>query len=192
MIGIAGAGAFGTALAVALARDGRRVTLWARVPGHGTGLPDGVDLTGDIGRMRGAEAVLLAVPMQALGGFLALNASALGAAPLVACCKGVDVATLHGASALIRAACPAATVAVLTGPSFAVDIAKGLPTALTLACEGAGGEALQRLLSTTTLRLYRSTRYTESSCGGAGDHAAKPFGRFFGGDWAYSGCLDNR
>ena len=167
MIGIAGAGAFGTALAVALARDGKGVTLWARAPGRGTGLPEGIDLTGDIGRLHGAEAVLLAVPMQALGGFLAVNAAHLGAAPLVACCKGVDVETLQGASAMIRAACPAAAVAVLTGPSFAVDIAKGLPTALTLACEGAGGEALQRLLSTTTLRLYRSTDVVGAELGGA-------------------------
>ncbi|RDW12486.1 NAD(P)H-dependent glycerol-3-phosphate dehydrogenase, partial [Paracoccus thiocyanatus] len=78
------------------------------------------------------------------------------------------LATLTGPSALIAAASPQARVAVLTGPSFAADIARGLPTALTLACADAGtAEALQRQLSTATLRLYRSTDVTGAELGGA-------------------------
>ena len=172
MIGIAGAGAFGTALAIALGREGRQVTLWARNPGHAERLPnavlpDRVTLTGEIKDLAGAQAVLLAVPMQVLGGFLAEHGGVFVGAPLVACCKGVDLKTLQGASALIGQACPGATVAVLTGPSFAVDIAKGLPTALTLACDSEASEGLQRLLSTATLRLYRSADVVGAELGGA-------------------------
>ena len=172
MIGIAGAGAFGTALAIALGREGRQVTLWARNPGHAERLPnavlpDRVTLTGEIKDLAGAQAVLLAVPMQVLGGFLAEHGGVFMGAPLVACCKGVDLKTLQGASALIGQACPGATVAVLTGPSFAVDIARGLPTALTLACDSEASEGLQRLLSTATLRLYRSADVVGAELGGA-------------------------
>lgn len=182
MIGIAGAGAFGTALAVALGREGRAVTLWARdadqvaeMQRHRRNvarlpdavLPDGVTVTGDTGDLAGVEAVLLAVPMQVLGRFLVEHGAALAAAPLVACCKGVDLKTLQGATALIGQACPGATAAVLTGPSFAVDIAKGLPAALTLACASEAGEGLQHLLSTASLRLYRTTDVIGAELGGA-------------------------
>jgi glycerol-3-phosphate dehydrogenase (NAD(P)+) len=85
---------------------------------------------------------------------------------LVACCKGIDLATLRGPLALIEARRPAAQVAVLTGPSFAADIARGLPTALTLATAGEG-KALQDLLSTPTLRLYRTDDVRGAELGGA-------------------------
>ena len=182
MIGVAGAGAFGTALAIVLGREGHQVRLWARDAEHvaamrrdrrndarlaGVDFPESVSVTANSVDLAGAEAVLLAVPMQSLNGFLRDNAAALGSAPLVACCKGVDLATLQGAGALVQAACPKTTVAVLTGPSFAVDIAKGLPTALTLACATDAGEGLQRLLSTGSLRLYRTTDVVGAELGGA-------------------------
>jgi glycerol-3-phosphate dehydrogenase (NAD(P)+) len=70
--------------------------------------------------------------------------------------------------ATLAAACPRATHAILTGPSFAADIARGLPTALTLACaDPAAGEALQRDLSTPVLRLYRSEDVRGAELGGA-------------------------
>jgi glycerol-3-phosphate dehydrogenase (NAD(P)+) len=142
----------------AAARENPRLT--------GMRLPDAVTLTGDIPRFTGP--VLLAVPMQALGGFLAAHAAALENRPLVLCCKGIDLATLRGPSALVAAYCPGATAAVLTGPSFAADIARGLPTALTLACEDdATGTALQQALATPTLRLYRSTDVLGAELGGA-------------------------
>ena len=182
MIGIMGAGAFGTALAIALAREGRPVALWARDRKHATEmqsqrrnlahlpeatLPDSVVVSSTIGDLAKAEAVLLAVPMQSLGGFLAENSHGLTRAPLVACCKGVDLKTLKGASSLIEHACPTNTVAVLTGPSFAIDIARGLPTALALACASPAGEGLQNLLSTPTLRLYRTQDVVGAELGGA-------------------------
>lgn len=176
MIAIAGAGAFGTALAVALGREGRAVTLWARDVGEmaerrrnarylpGVDLPETVTVTADRDVFARAEVVLLAVPMQVLGGFVEVNAALFGGKWLVACCKGVDMATLQGPSAVIRARCADAQIAVLTGPSFAADIARGLPTALTLA---GADEALQARLSTPSLRLYRSADVVGAELGGA-------------------------
>lgn len=180
MIGIVGAGAFGTALAVALGREGRPVTLWARDAAHvetmrntrrndarlrGVLLPENVTVTAEIGDLVWADAVLLSLPMQSLRGFLGVEGAVLNGRDLVACCKGIDLTTLQGPTALIRAACPGSPTAILTGPSFAADIARGLPTALTLA--GDDAEALQHLLSTPTLRLYRSTDVVGAELGGA-------------------------
>lgn len=179
MIGVVGAGAFGTALAVALGREGREIALWCRSAEHaeimqrsrmneqrlaGITLPESVTVTAKIDDLLSAEAILLSVPMQSLNGFLAHHPMLNGIA-LVACCKGLDLTTLEGPTALIRKACPHSAVAILTGPSFAADIARGLPTALTLACEN--GEEMQRLLSTPALRLYRSTDLTGAELGGA-------------------------
>jgi len=178
---VAGAGAFGTALAMALS-PGREVTLWGRdraamaamargranprLPG--ATLPEGLRPTADAGALEGAGIVLLAVPAQALRGFLAEHAGALAGRALVACGKGIDLATLQGPSALIAAAVPSAVPAVLTGPSFAADIARGLPTALTLACVDASeGARLQAALSTPALRLYRTTDVIGAELGGA-------------------------
>lgn len=182
MIGVVGAGAFGTALAIALARDGRQIVLWSRDPDHAASmqltrrnearlpndiLPDSVRATSNIQDLAAAEVVLLAVPMQALGGFLADHGGALTNSPLVACCKGVDLQTLRGPTAVMSMACPEVTVGILTGPSFAADIAKGLPTALTLATAEDDGERLQHLLSTPMLRLYRTTDVIGAELGGA-------------------------
>ncbi|WP_373355381.1 NAD(P)H-dependent glycerol-3-phosphate dehydrogenase [Pseudoroseicyclus sp. CXY001] len=180
-IAVAGAGAFGTALAIAEALAGRDVLLWGRDAGviaeaeasrrlprlPEAELPGNIRLTADLAELAGAEAVLLAVPAQALRGFLS-GAGVLAGRPLVACAKGIDLGTVTGPTALIEAAMPGNPAAVLTGPSFAADIAAGLPTALTLACEDeALGESLQHALSTPNLRLYRSTDVTGAELGGA-------------------------
>jgi len=183
MIGIVGAGAFGTALAVALGQAGREVTLWARDAAHvdemartranaarlpGVKLPETVTVTAEIGDLKGCEAVLLSVPMQTLAGFLASHRAALDGLPLVACCKGIDLATGRGPTAIIDESCPNATPGILTGPSFAADIARALPTALTLACaDTETGARLQKLLSTRSLRLYRSADTRGAELGGA-------------------------
>ena len=180
MIGVVGAGAFGTALAVALGSAGRQVMLWGRDEGHvaamaqdrtnaarlgGVMFPASLSVTGDLHDIAKADALLLALPMQALAGFLSAYGQILNGLPLVVCCKGIDLATLRGPTAIVRGLCPQSAVSILTGPSFAADIAHGLPTALTLA--GAGGEALQPLLSTATLRLYRSDDVVGAELGGA-------------------------
>lgn len=181
MIGIAGAGAFGTALAVALAKGGREVRLWARdreqvramreTGRNDTALP-GVELPGnvfvhaDIGEVCGGNALLLAMPMQALGAALDAWPQIDNRQPLVACCKGVDLTTLRGPVAVIETRRPGVEAAILTGPSFAADIARGLPTALTLATRGEGA-TLQELLSLPTLRLYRTDDVIGAELGGA-------------------------
>ncbi len=180
-IAVLGAGAFGTALAAALAPQGG-VTLWARDAAHageiaaagenarrlpGVALPATLRVTADAAEAR-ADVVLLAMPMQALAGFLEAGAARLDGRRLVACCKGLDLRRRLGPTALIARACPAATPAVLTGPSFAADIARGLPTALTLACaDDTAGAALQSVLSGPTLRLYRTSDVTGAELGGA-------------------------
>ncbi|EYD74185.1 Glycerol-3-phosphate dehydrogenase (NAD(P)+) [Rubellimicrobium mesophilum DSM 19309] len=178
---VAGAGAFGTALAVALSGT-REVTLWgrdgpamARLSGTRSNprllavpLPPALDVTSDPAALERADILLLAVPAQALRGFLADHAEALAEKPLVACGKGIDLETLEGPTAVIAHAIPSARPLVLTGPSFAADIARGLPTALTLACaDPEEGTRLQALLSTPVLRLYRTTDLVGAELGGA-------------------------
>lgn len=180
-IAVLGAGAFGTALAIALARHGAQVTLWARAGAAeiaaarqnaarlpGIGLPASVEVTGSLASAARAEVLLLALPMQACRAFLEENSALLGGRTIVACCKGIDLTTGETPDALIARAVPDAAVALLSGPSFALDIAAGLPTALTLAmAEDAAGAVLQARLATPTLRLYRSTDLTGVALGGA-------------------------
>ena len=181
-IAIIGAGAFGTALSVALARQGRAVVLWARdadvvrqmsvtrstdrLPG--VLLPENVSVSAKMADVSGCDTVLLCVPMQALGAVLRHHATTLSERRLVACCKGVDLATRQGPTALIAQACPKATAMILTGPSFAADIARGQATALTLACTGdAAGKAVQEGLSGPILRVYRNCDVVGAELGGA-------------------------
>lgn len=174
MIGIVGAGAFGGALAITLGQK-QAVSLWGRgqtsrrIPRlSDANLPDLVTVATDLAQVAQAETVLLALPAQAMGRFLVEHGALFDGRNLVACCKGVDLATGSGPTGVILAHCPAATAAILTGPSFAADIAKGLPTALTLACiDDAVGNTLQHQLSTDVLRLYRTTDVTGAEFGGA-------------------------
>jgi len=181
-IAVLGAGAFGTALALSLAAN-HRVMLWGRDAGAiqelqktrrtgarlpGFDLPPNVFATADMADIPAGATVLLCVPMQQLSGLLRSLPAHLSRQVLVACSKGIDLASGHGASALISEAVPGATSAVLTGPSFALDIARGLPTALTLACaDDRLGQDLQHRLSTKSLRLYRTTDVTGAELGGA-------------------------
>lgn len=180
MIGVLGAGAFGTALAITLAQTGRLVCLWGRdkdmmeriaafrtsprLPG--VTLPDSIAPTGDAAMLADCEALILAVPMQQLAA--ALADLALSPRHAVAACKGVDLTTLDGPTAIIERALPMAQAAILSGPSFAADIARGLPTALSLGCaDDAVGVTLQDQLSTATLRIYRTTDVVGVELGGA-------------------------
>ncbi len=182
MIGIAGAGAFGTALAVSLARDERPVMLWARNANaasamqsnrqnprlRGIMLPHSIEITSEISRLTNCDTVLLATPAQSLRRFLTDHAALLAGKNLVASCKGIDLETLTGPTATINAIIQDATAAILTGPSFADDIARGLPTGLTLACaDEDAGKRLQHELSTSNLRLYTSGDVIGAELGGA-------------------------
>ncbi|KPN62752.1 glycerol-3-phosphate dehydrogenase (NAD(P)+) [Aliiroseovarius crassostreae] len=176
-ISVLGAGAFGTALAISLANENQPVTLWARDPADmqqarenkrrlpGVQFPARLTATADLNRATEAKILLLAVPMQKLSAFLQDNGARLSGKTLVACCKGIDLATGLGPAEVIRKHIPDAQPAILSGPSFAVDIAGGLPTALTLATEN--GKTLQQALSTRNLRIYRSSDLIGVEIGGA-------------------------
>lgn len=182
-ISILGAGAFGTALAISLARSGQPITLWARDIAHvnamrqdrenakrlsGHRFPDSLSITDSIQSAASADILLIATPMQKLAAFTKEHAKLLNGHNLVACCKGIDLATNRGPIATLTHICPNAMPLILTGPSFANDIAKGLPTALTLACaDDKIGKHLQSKLSTDNLRLYRSTDTIGAELGGA-------------------------
>ena len=176
-VSILGAGAFGTALAITLAQKSG-ATLWGRglspdarenarrLPG--CRFPDTLIVAPSLADATRADTLLIAVPMQQLRGFLDGNAALLRGKTLVACCKGIELASGHGPVRVIRDTLPDATAAILTGPSFAADIARGLPTALTLACaDDTVGRALQHALTTPALRLYRTTDTTGAELGGA-------------------------
>jgi glycerol-3-phosphate dehydrogenase (NAD(P)+) len=183
VIRVVGAGAFGTALAIALCRVAP-VALWARDDTHaatmraegrnearlpGIALPAGLQIESGPVAPDGVEATLLAVPMQRLRALCEeARPMLLGGGPLVACCKGMELGTGLHPTGVIADVLPEARAAILTGPSFASDIARGLPTALTLACRDEEvGAALQTLLSTETLRLYRTRDVTGAELGGA-------------------------
>ncbi len=181
MIGIVGAGAFGTALAAALSRNGP-VQLWARradtvrtmqkdrvsprLPG--IVLPDNVEVTSDLASLASTELILVAVPTQKLCDFLKSEPDIPQTVPFVACCKGIELGTGRLPSEMIAHYRPETITGILTGPSFAKDIASGLPTALTLACASENtGKMMQERLTTETLRLYRTQDVVGAQFGGA-------------------------
>lgn len=181
-ISVLGSGAFGTALAVSLAGNGP-VTLWARNTTRadeiqtsrtnaarlpGVTLPDALTATSDFGAALQNQTLLLAVPMQKLRSLLTAHAEEFTGKSLVACCKGIELDTGLGPIAVIEECLPGTTAALLTGPSFADDIARGLPTALTLACaDETACKDLQQQLTTANLRLYRTTDTSGAEVGGA-------------------------
>ncbi|WP_227286970.1 NAD(P)H-dependent glycerol-3-phosphate dehydrogenase [Boseongicola sp. H5] len=179
-IDIAGAGAFGTALAITLGNAGHPVRLWARdgaaaidaarentrrLPGHI--LPPTIRVTGDLADLT-APILILTIPTQKMDDFLGRSAP-FRARALVSTAKGIHRATGLGPTALIaRHRGADTTIAQLTGPSFAEDLARGLPTALTLACTDADmARDLQHALSTPALRLYITSDVIGAELGGA-------------------------
>ena len=181
-VGVFGAGAFGTALAISLAGNGP-VQLWSRSAGQaramqntrenvarlpGVTLPDNLSVSAEFDSVAAEPILLLAVPMQQLRTVLTEHAGMIGDATLVACCKGIELKSGLGPVAVIEEVLPKARPALLTGPSFAGDIARGLPTALTLACaDKTLGKSLQQSLTTTNMRLYRTTDTVGAELGGA-------------------------
>ncbi|MDB5649345.1 MAG: Glycerol-3-phosphate dehydrogenase [Hyphomicrobiales bacterium] len=183
-IAVLGAGAWGTALANAAARPGREVLLWARDANHvaelardrenkrrlpGVPLAPGVQPEADLSAVSRADIVLAVVPAQALRDLCGrLTGLVRAGVPIVVCAKGIERGTHRLVSDIVAECLPGQPVAVLSGPSFADDVARGLPTAVTLA---AATEELASWLSgalgTTTLRLYHSTDIRGVEIGGA-------------------------
>ncbi len=181
-VSILGSGAFGTALAISLAGNGP-VTLWSRSAEQAKAmqdnrinksrlpdvvLPDAITVTSEIAAATENNVLLVSVPMQQLRHALQEHAAVLAGKTLVACCKGIELSSGLGPISVIRETIPDARPALLTGPSFADDIARGLPTALTLACADADLlGTLQAELTTANLRLYRTTDVIGAELGGA-------------------------
>ncbi len=180
-ITVAGAGAFGTALAIALAKEGHQTNLWARNAAAAKDMqasrvnarylpdarfPEALTANHDAKALAAAEIVLLAVPTQNLRPFLKGHARQLAGKTCVLCCKGIEKDTGLLPSRVTADILPDARIAVLTGPGFAQEIAQGLPTALTLAAKGECA-TLQAQLSTQSLRLYLSSDPIGAQLGGA-------------------------
>ncbi|WP_257167682.1 NAD(P)H-dependent glycerol-3-phosphate dehydrogenase [Bradyrhizobium sp. SRS-191] len=182
-ISIIGAGAWGTALAAVAARAGRAVTLYARDAEHaariaaarenprlpGIPLADSIAVTPDLAQAACADAVLVVVPAQHLRGAVMHLAPLLAhGTPLVACAKGIEHGTHKFMTEVIAEAAPNATPAILSGPSFADDVARGLPTAVTLAAPDETLAAdLVQALGSPTFRPYHSTDVRGVEIGGA-------------------------
>jgi|HubBroStandDraft_6_1064221.scaffolds.fasta_scaffold125174_2 glycerol-3-phosphate dehydrogenase (NAD(P)+) len=180
---IIGAGAWGTALAGVAARAGREVRLYARDPAHaahivsarenpklpGVALAAGIAVTSDLACAAGADVLLVATPAQHLRGAVTHLASFLRkATPVVACAKGIERGTHKFMTEVIAEAAPQATPAILSGPSFADDVARGLPTAVTLAARDEEiASALVQALGSPTFRPYHTTDVRGVEIGGA-------------------------
>lgn len=179
-IGVVGAGAWGTALAKVAAECGPAVQLWAReadvvqsiTSAHentlflpGIDLPKTIRATNRLGDIAAADIVIVAVPAQFLGSVVKELAPTV---PLVIAAKGIETGTGRLMSEVVANAAPRAPVAILSGPSFAHEVAKGLPTALTLAADDkALAERIATTLASQRLRLYTSTDVVGAQVGGA-------------------------
>ena len=183
-IAVLGAGSWGTALANVAARAGHEVFLWGRNSGHiqdiaasrentrylpGLALESGVAPVQDLSCAEGVDAVLLVVPAQAQRATAAALAPKLGAGiPVIICAKGIEQETRLFLGEAVGQALPNAPLAILSGPSFAGDVAKGLPTAVTIASQNAElARALADALGTATFRLYHSDDMRGVEIGGS-------------------------
>jgi glycerol-3-phosphate dehydrogenase (NAD(P)+) len=182
-VAVIGAGAWGTALAGVAARAGRDVVLYARQPERaaeiaatranpklsGARLDANVEVTGDIARAAAADIILIATPAQNLREAVAALAPHLArATPVVACAKGIERGTHKFMTEVIAETARDAMPAILSGPSFALDVARGLPTAVTLAAKDeALAGALVQALGSPTFRPYHTTDVRGVEIGGA-------------------------
>ena len=181
-VGVIGAGAWGTALAQSLAGDGSDVLLWAREPElveqinseHRNGLylpsaalAETVHATSDLKDFADVPVLLAVVPAQFLASVIADLPE--GERDLVLCAKGIEAGTGRLMSDVAEQAAPGARLAVLSGPTFAHEVAAGLPTAVTLACSGgeAQWERLAPTISRPALRPYYSDDVIGAEIGGA-------------------------
>ncbi len=181
-IAILGAGAWGTALALAAHAAGRRTTLWVREDdvladiraGRGNrflpdvALPADMMVTGELKEAAGADVLLLVVPAQVLHAFAdRLRPLMKPGQPVVICAKGIEQGSGKLVTEVAAEALPDAGLAILSGPSFARDVARGLPTAVTIAAESDLAARLQAALGGPTFRPYASDDLTGVALGGA-------------------------
>jgi glycerol-3-phosphate dehydrogenase (NAD(P)+) len=182
-VSVIGAGAWGTALASVAARAGRDVALYARDATHaarilslrenprlpGIKLAADIAITNDLALAGRADIILIATPAQHLRGAVNTLAPHLRkAAPVIACAKGIEHGTHEFMTEVIAQAAPEARPAILSGPSFADDVARGLPTAVTLAARDERlAAALVQALGSPTFRPYHTGDVRGVEIGGA-------------------------
>ena len=182
-VGVAGAGAWGTALAVCALSAGREVHVWAREPeiaaslstggGNPTFLPGAsvpaMPASTDMAELADCDAILLVAPAQHMRATVRGLAPRLKpGTPVALCSKGIERGTLKMMTDVLAEEAPHASPAVLSGPSFASDVAKGLPTAVTLACpDRAIGETWMRSIGRPHFRTYWSDDLVGAEAGGA-------------------------
>jgi glycerol-3-phosphate dehydrogenase (NAD(P)+) len=180
-IGVIGGGAWGTALAQVAATGGRETLLWAREPEvvegvnnarenpvflPGVPLDSAIRATSDLAHLHACDAWLLVTPAQHMRAVLKQAGDC--AKPLVLCSKGIEEKSGELLHDVARQACPSAEVAVLSGPTFAHEVAKGLPTAVTLAAAAADlAERLRERIALPTFRIYLSDDVAGAEIGGA-------------------------
>lgn len=181
--GIIGGGAWGTALGLALLRSGLRVTLWARDtavveaintkhenPIYLPNIPldHGLQATADFSALTSCDAILLAAPAQRLRTVTAELRGLSPQTPFIICAKGIEQQTLALMSEVVQTTQPNHPVAILSGPTFATEVARGFPTAITLAVrDQALGKNLAEALGNKTLRPYLSDDIVGTQIGGA-------------------------
>jgi len=183
-VAVLGAGAWGTALACVAAQGRDHVALWGHDPAHvaalaqdrenrrhlpGLPLAAGVAPTADLACVAGADIVLGVVPAQAIRATARrFRPHIREGAAFVVCAKGIERDSRKFMSEVAAEELPQARVAILSGPSFAADVCRGLPTAVTLAAdEDALAQGISESLSTRTFRCYRSTDVRGVEIGGA-------------------------
>lgn len=183
-IGIIGAGAWGTALAQTQASAGRKVTLWAREPEvvasvnekreNTLFLPEvkldkAITATNSLTEAVQSDIILVVTPAQHIRSTLqSLKDDVAETKPFVICAKGIEIETGLLMSQVAEEALPKATMAIMTGPTFAREIARGLPSGLTIACKDKdAGEGLIENLSSRTLRTYWTDDVLGAQIGGA-------------------------
>ncbi|HEX3430078.1 MAG TPA: NAD(P)H-dependent glycerol-3-phosphate dehydrogenase [Rhizomicrobium sp.] len=172
-IGILGAGAWGTALAVVAMQSGRKVTIWARdlssskvKHARGSALLHGVEFAAEREKALQAEAVLLAIPAQQLRALLFKLPTEL-ASPLVLCMKGIERGTGKLVTEIAAEVREKAKFAILSGPSFARNVVQGMPTAVTIGAGAALARRLQATLGNSSFRPYASEDMVGVALGGA-------------------------
>ena len=182
-IAVLGGGAWGTALAQTCARAGRDVTLWEHEPGNaenlaakreslflpGVRLENSIKVTRALAEASRSQAILLVVPAQAMRSVVKSLAQTIAAgSPLIACAKGIEHGTHKFMSEIITECAPNAVPAILSGPSFAADVARGLPTAVTLAAaDGKLAGELAQAIASASFRPYHSSDLRGVEIGGA-------------------------
>ena len=182
-VAVIGAGAWGTALAGVAGRAGRSVTLYARDADHarriattrensrlpGVRLASDIAVTNDLAQAARADVILVVTPAQHLRAATDAIASQLRErTPVIACAKGIEHGTHKFMTDIITESAPHAIAAILSGPSFADDVARGLPTAVTLAAKDETLAAdLVQALGSATFRPYHTTDVRGVEIGGA-------------------------